>query len=78
MGGGRDPLCTNPEANAGDPFPTGPLVLIWGGVGGPDVRGADENGPERGPVPECRGAAGPPTEDGNTPGGGGLEAKERG
>lgn len=74
-GGNRGPLCAIPGANVGGPLLTGPDALIWVGEGGPDVRGEEDTDPGRGPGPEKDGAAGPPICDGNTPGGGGLDAK---
>lgn len=51
---------------------------MWGGRTGREVRGEEGKGPGRRPSPEGTEVAGPPIEDGNAPGGGGLDAKEAG
>lgn len=50
-------------------------MLVRGRGAGLDVRGEEGKGPRRGPIPEEEETAGPPIEDGNAPGGEGLDAK---
>lgn len=66
-GGNRGPLGVIPGADVG-----GPLLNeapIWGGIEWPDVRGEDEKGADRGPVPGG-GAEDFGEEEGNAPGAG--------